>query len=84
MTEVRTLFTPDNLIKAAVLYATAISGYYNIRQEIRDNRVNYESDKAILEYRLTEVEKCKGLRQMQGERFATIPEKPERKDYENE
>ncbi len=82
MTEVKTIFTPDNLIKAAVLYATAISGYYNLRQEIRDNRVNYESDRAILEYRLSLVEKSNGIKSLNGERFATIPERPERKDYE--
>lgn len=82
MSEVKTLFTPDNLIKGAILYATAISGYYNLRQEIRDNRVNYLSDKAIFEYRILELEKCKGIRSMTGEKFATIPEKPERKDYE--
>lgn len=84
MTEVKSLLSIDNLIKGAILYTTAISGYYNLRQEIRDNRVNYLSDKAIFEYRLTQVEKCKGIRQLQGESFATIPEKPERKDYENE
>jgi hypothetical protein len=55
-----------------------------LRQEIRDNRVNYLSDKAIFEYRLTQVEKGKRISPMQSESLATIPEKPERKDYENE
>lgn len=84
MTEIKSVLTPDNLIKGAIFYATIVGGYYNLRQEIRDNRVNYLSDKAIFEYRLTQVEKYKGIRQMEGERFATIPEKPERKDYETE
>ena len=84
MTEIKSVLTPDNLIKGAIFYATIVGGYYNLRQEIRDNRVNYLSDKAIFEYRLTQVERCKGVRQMEGERFATIPEKPERKDYEQE
>ena len=84
MTEIKSVLTPDNLIKGAIFYATIVGGYYNLRQEIRDNRVNYLSDKAIFEYRLTQVEKGKGIRQMQSESLATIPEKPERKDYENE
>lgn len=84
MTEIKSLLSIDNIIKGAILYTTAIGGYYNLRQEIRDNRVNYLSDKAIFEYRLTQVEKSEGVRQLRGERFATIPEKPERKDYEQE
>ena len=84
MTEIKSVLTPDNLIKGAIFYATIVGGYYNLRQEIRDNRVNYLSDKAIFEYRLTQVEKGKRISPMQSESLATIPEKPERKDYENE
>ena len=51
--ELKKLFTLENFVKFAVLYAGLIKGYYDLKQEIRDNKVNYLSDKAIIEFRVT-------------------------------
>ena len=80
--ELKALFTVENFVKFAVLYAGLIKGYYDLRQEIRDNKVTYLSDKAIFEYRLSPIESAMKINFGNREKFAILPDKPERKEYE--
>lgn len=80
--ELKSLFTFENFVKFAVLYAGLIKGYYDIKQEIRDNKVNYLSDKAIIEFRVANLEKALSLDFAGSNKFAILPNKPERKEYE--
>lgn len=80
--ELKNLFTLENFVKFAVLYAGLIKGYYDLKQEIRDNKVNYLSDKAIIEFRVMNLEKALSLNFAGSNKFAILPEKPERKEYE--
>ena len=59
--ELKNLFTLENFVKFDVLYAGLIKGYYDLKQEIRDNKVNYLSDKAIIEFRVMNLEKALSL-----------------------
>ena len=53
-------FTGTDLIKSLGGLTTVLVAYFNLVGEIRQNRVNYEADKRILEYRIESLEKAKG------------------------
>ena len=51
-----------------------------LRDEIRENKIMDTADKKVIEFRLNALEKKNQLAYYTP-KFATIPEKPERKDY---
>ena len=53
-----------------------------LRDEIRENKIMDTADKKVIEFRLSSLEKKCELAYHSSNKFAILPEKPERKDYE--
>ena len=56
--------------------------FFMLRDEIRTNKIMDEADKKVIEFRLDALENKKNLAILHRSKFAIIPDKPERKDYE--
>lgn len=67
------MWSTENLIKLFGLFSMLSIQYFLIKQEIHDNKTNYDADKRIFEYRLGKVEKCCNIEQ----NFAILPKETE-------
>lgn len=74
------IWSSENVIKLFGLFVMLTAQYYFIKQEIHDNKTNYEADKRIFEFRLSKVEKCCNIEQQ----FAILPKETESPKKPNE
>lgn len=51
-------FTGTDFVKLIGFVCGLLMMYVNIVKEIHANKVDYDADKKVLEYRLTDLEKC--------------------------
>jgi hypothetical protein len=56
-------FTFEDFIKLAGFIITFMVGYYNLVNEIRENKVLNQADKLIVNFRLDKIEGALNLRQ---------------------
>ncbi|CAK0764637.1 hypothetical protein CCP3SC1AL1_350005 [Gammaproteobacteria bacterium] len=54
------IFTTENLFKGTMFLMTmflqGVIVFYNVKAEIHDNKINYEADKRVVEFRLHAIE----------------------------
>lgn len=74
MTDVleKKLWSTENVIKLFGLFAMLTTQYYLIKQEIHDNKTNYDADQRIINYRLSKIEDCCNLKTQ----VAILPKEP--------
>lgn len=65
-------FTFEDFIKLAGFMVTFMVGYYNLVNEIRENKVVNNADKVIINFRLDKIEGVLNLRQE-----AILPQVPQ-------
>ena len=56
-------FTFEDFIKLAGFMITFMVGYYNLVNEIRENKIVNNADKVIINYRIEKIENVLNLRQ---------------------
>ena len=56
-------FTFEDFIKLAGFMITFMVGYYNLVNEIRENKIVNNADKVIINYRIEKIESVLNLRQ---------------------
>lgn len=64
-------FTFEDFIKLAGFMVTFMVGYYNLVNEIRENKVVNNADKVIINFRLDKIEGVLNLKQE-----AILPQQP--------
>ena len=84
MSESKSIFTPENFIKGGFYLTTLLIAFFNLREEVRRNKIEYTADKEVLEFRISQLEKGQGISLGHKPQFATIPEKPKRYNEEEE
>ena len=72
-------FTFEDFIKLAGFMITFMFGYYNLVNEIRENKIVNNADKVIINYRIEKIESVLNLRQ---EAILTAPPSVPKKEDE--
>jgi hypothetical protein len=72
-------FTFEDFIKLAGFMITFMVGYYNLVNEIRENKIVNNADKVIINYRIEKIESVLNLRQ---EAILTAPPSVPKKEDE--
>ena len=72
-------FTFEDFIKLAGFLVTFMVGYYNLVNEIRENKIVNNADKVIINFRLDKIESTLNLRQE-----AILPQVPQVPKKEDE
>lgn len=67
-------FTFEDFIKLVGFFTTFMFGYFNLVQEIRDNKMANNADKVIINYRLSTLEEKLGIEVPNG--VAILPPTP--------
>lgn len=72
-------FTTKDLISGSIFLSSIISLYFGLVGEIRANKVQYEADKQVIEYRLAVLEKDNAKQVYLTPHEAILPQSPRSK-----
>ena len=74
------LFTITDFIKFAGFAFTGLMFFFNLRDEIRENKIVNNADKVIINYRITTIEDFLKINNKPSIGVAILPQVPERKN----